>query len=200
MNSRAEQNALEDRRVRERLERSSPRGERRADIVGCLNRVSEDDTVLRHGAEGILLGLRNAAQGRARTVGDMNARHDDWLRRSTTAMPVNAGASFGEARLSPERRGPSGSRFEIQPGDPGSRPSRFSWNDKTDPPRRVPQVRDADGNMRGARSTEDGSNDGSDHWQNQGVHNLGSYGYEGEVLSIEDMANRARQKWRSRFF
>ena len=103
---------------------------------------------------------------------------------------------LGYAGASQTRRGYA---LDFSSGDPGSEPSRFSWNDKTDPPRRVPQVRDADGNMPGARSTEDGSNDGSDHWQNQGVHNLGSYGYEGEVLSIEDMANRARQKWRSLF-
>lgn len=111
-----------------------------------------------------------------KTVGveNFNRLHPSSLARSS-ALPVAAGAAYGEARLMPERRRPdSGTRFDFG---------------------------DADGNMRGGTSTEDGSGDNSDHWQDQGVHDLGPHGYEkGEVLSVEDMRNRARQKWRSRFF
>jgi len=60
------------------LEKNSPRGER-ADIVGRINAVSENDVVIQRSAPAILLGLRNAAQGRARAVGDMNARFERLL-------------------------------------------------------------------------------------------------------------------------
>ena len=59
------------------MEKNSPKGER-ANIVDRLNSVSEDDRVIQRSAGDILTGLRNAAQGRARTVGG----HDTWLSRA----------------------------------------------------------------------------------------------------------------------
>ena len=55
-------------------------------------------------------------------------------------------------------------------------------------------MRDAAGAMHGARSTEDGSNDGSDHWAGLGVRDAM------EVLSVEDMRALASRRWRGRFF
>ena len=48
--------------------------------------------------------------------------------------------------------------------------------------------------MHGARSTEDGSNDGSDQWAGLGVRDAM------EVLSVEDMRALASRRWRGRFF
>jgi hypothetical protein len=53
--------------------------------------------------------------------------------------------------------------------------------------------------MHGAQSTEDGSNSGSDHWEEQGVHDLGPHRYGRDVRSAEDLRHLIAQKWRQRF-
>ena len=70
----------EDRKHRERLERQSI-SEGRADLVGSLNKLASGD-ILQRAASDVLSGLRAAAQGRARTVGDLNARHDAFLAKA----------------------------------------------------------------------------------------------------------------------
>ena len=58
------------------------------------------------------------------------------------------------------------------------------------------RVKDADGAMHGARSTEDGSNDGSDHWASGRVTPI-----EPEWLTVEQMRVIAGVKaMHSRYF
>jgi hypothetical protein len=65
----------EDRKHRERLEKQASVGAR-ADIVGRLNRVSEDDVVIQRAAAAILTKLRADAQGRRTRIASRNQRHD----------------------------------------------------------------------------------------------------------------------------
>jgi len=166
-------------------------------VVGRLNAVSENDRVIQRSAGDVLSGLRNLAQGRSRTVGDMNARHDACLRRSTTAAPVQAGASYGDSRSLDDRRGPSGSRFNFRPSDPGNRRgSRFEWGERFDPPRRVPRIRDVEGALHGD-GRDDGDtgdrNSGSDHWADGKVRPIEA-GIE--VLTTEQLRVLAEVKSR----
>jgi len=59
---------------------------------------------------------------------------------------------------------------------------------------RATRVRDAAGAMHGAQSTEDGANDGSDHWVSGEVSDAM------DVLSVADMKRIASMRWRGRFF
>jgi hypothetical protein len=65
----------EDRAQRARLEKQASVGQR-ADIVGHLNRVSEDDVTIQRGAIPVLTKLRADAQGRRVRIASRNQRHD----------------------------------------------------------------------------------------------------------------------------
>ena len=141
--------SIEDRRHRERLERSASVGER-ANRVGALNRASEDNQVLQRGAAGVLAGLREGAQGRARTVNSMNSRHSAWLARSER----NGGFD-----VEPD------SNFDHSASDPGNEDdSRFEHGEPYAPDLRAGRVRDADGSMAADAGTC------ASHWDNQGIH------------------------------
>jgi len=117
----------EDRQHRERLEKNSSAGVR-ANVVDALNRIGENDDVQRSAAD-VLLGLRKAAQGRARTVREMNARHDALQR---------------------------GSNFETWQDDPGQRePSRFDQGEQFDPTLTAGRISDAAGSMATDARTRD---------------------------------------------
>ena len=195
--------ANEDRKVRERLERNSIQGPR-ANRVGDLNKAvaahaERELPVL--AAIGLLRVRQSGEAARSREARQHNRAHDDWLRR--TAAPIQgAKGCTSDAVLSPERRQEPRRRVAAE------RPDFANQDDARDERFVTPiregetynRLRDPDGAFDGGGSTEDGVNDGSDHWKNQGVHDLGPYGYGGDVLSHEDMRHLAAQKWRQRFF
>ncbi len=146
----------EARAVRSRLEKASPSGAR-VGLVDILNGVSSERSAV------ALPGLDAISKLRA----------DQALGRRTAEQHNRT-----YARLEKAARGvhsaPSGFNFDAR--DPGNYPSRFSWNDRYDPPRRVPIVADAEGRLRGDGRDGPGegeANDGSDHWA------------DGEVSSVQ---------------
>ena len=154
----------QDREQRDRLQKHAGVGERRANIVSILNGVSENDVIIQRSAGDVLTGLRNAAQGRARTVRDMNAKHDFLLKSG---------------------------RIAAEPDLVGNDPP---YRERFVSELRATRVRDAAGAMHGAQSTEDGANDGSDHWVSGEVSDAM------DVLSVADMKHIASMRWRGRFF
>jgi hypothetical protein len=135
------------RGARERLERASPSAPRRS-LVDILNGVSTDRA--RSEAPGLeaLEGIRKAQRLGYRTAEDHNRAYARF--EKTAAAVQGTGLSYGEARLMNERRGPSGSKFDFHSSDPGrTRGSRFEWNERFDPPRRVPRVKDTAGALHG---------------------------------------------------
>jgi hypothetical protein len=91
----------EDRKFREMLERRSI-DEGRADPIDALNRLAAGDA-LRRADSVVLTALRSGAQGRARTVADTNARHDEMLARAAVD------ASFVSPLRAPKLPGAGGS-------------------------------------------------------------------------------------------
>jgi hypothetical protein len=142
-----------DRLVRERLEKTSPKGERRADVCGMVNGLAA-----RHAA-GELPGLASYGLLRMRQAGDAaavrqhNRAHDEWFGRAAAERPTFA-----------------------------------DQDDARDQPYvtllRADRVRDADGALHGGASTEDGANDGSDHWASGRVEPIEA---GVEVLTVEQM-------------
>jgi hypothetical protein len=70
----------EDKAMRKQLEARSI-NEGRANVADSLNKLAAGDAFQRV-AEDALMALRSGAQGRARTVNDLNARHDALLARA----------------------------------------------------------------------------------------------------------------------
>ncbi len=118
-----------------------------------------------------------------------------WLRRNAPAAPMQSGPSWPEPTLAPERR--RRARTEA-PGDrvPGTDATAgVGRNDRDDArdqpyvsPSRAGGITDAGGSMSASCET------GALYFGEQGVHGAD------DILSTEDMAHLARQRWRNRFF
>ena len=149
-----------DREQRERLERNSPRGTR-ADVVGSLNKVAvghAEREMPGLGAYGVIRLLQQGEARQARTAHQYNATFEKMLASGAldkrTRTPRDP--TFAEPGIRPFVPG----KTDVSPGagDADAREENYV------PPRRVGIVADAEGRMHGAKSTEDGANDGSDHW------------------------------------
>ena len=93
--------------------------------------------------------------------GDFNRLHGGTVNTAAHGSTAPVYSGYGVDG----RRSRDGSNFEVTSRDPGQgRGSRFEWDERFDPELSAERVRDAEGAMDGARSTEDGANDGSDHW------------------------------------
>ena len=165
--------ARQDRRFRESLEKRSI-DEGRVDVAGSLNRLAVQDGI-QQSAGDILTKLRAAAQGRRRTVNDLNSKHDAYLAKSAFNRPHPSSLARAEADFRP-------------------RPSQERDTEGTDPPyrerfvtpviegRTYDRVKDADGSMRADGRTR------ADKWDGQGGRNLGLKEMAEELrLTVEQM-------------
>lgn len=191
----------EDRAQRERLERQTSAGVR-VDRVGTLNKA-----IAAHAAREVdglaAIGiLRLTQRGHAADVRQHNRAHADWMQKAgnQTRTLNTASTSPNERMVDPRRqqRRIDGRDWDTtEDATPGvGKPDRDDARDSDYTPALAAsgRVTDAGGAMHGARSTEDGANDGSDHWSHGEVESVKS------VLSIEDMRALASRKWRGRFW
>jgi hypothetical protein len=161
--------AQQDRRFRKALEaRSIDQG--RADVAGSLNRLAVQDG-MQQSAGVILSKLRLAAQGRRRTVGDTNARHDAMLAKAVLVEKFN--------RLHPlARRTPASPTSDIPVGERDD-----ARDDRIGPDLRDHvRVTDAGGRMDADARTRES------HFAGQGGRELGAREFKADLnLSVEQM-------------
>jgi hypothetical protein len=152
----------EDRKHRERLEAQSvPMA--RADRVASLNRLAAGD-VLQRSAAAVLTGLRNSAQGRARVINDLNARHDAALAKGVAAEAFN--------RLHPLSR--AAADFRPRPEqEPDSEGTDAAKDERYVSPLRAAKVPGAEGRIEG----------GGRHYEPKGEPSS----IEPEFLTVEQM-------------
>jgi hypothetical protein len=157
----------QDRAFRERLEKRSI-DEGRADVAGSLNRLSAKDGVQKS-AGLVLVALRASAQGRKREVGDLNAKHSEFMAKA---------ASEASNRLHPLDR--TAASFRPQPSQAPDREGEDpAYGDRYVSPLRAGKVRDEAGSMRGGSR---------DHWDDQGGRFLGAREFKEKLrLSPEQM-------------
>ena len=144
---RARIEAEDARATRDRLEKGSPSAPRRS-LVNILNGMVTQDAASEMADLDAILGIRKAQRLGYRTAADHNLAHARFEKR---------GGLEAFNRLHPDS-------FRKAPQEPDLAGDDPPYRERYVPPLRVPQVRDAMGAMHGARSTEDGVNDGSDHW------------------------------------
>jgi len=133
--TREDRQREEDAQQRQRLERQSPSGARRS-LVSMLNGTERERAGVASPSLDFMTKLRE---------------DQDLARRSPRFEKgsVEAGASYGSARLpEPSRAAKPGSNFDWRDGEPGNPyGSRFEWDQRFDPPRRVARVPDAAGRL-----------------------------------------------------
>jgi hypothetical protein len=166
----------EDKAQRARLEKQASVGDR-ANVVGNINRVSVDDTLFQRSAVAVLTRFPAGAQGRRRTVGEMNARHDAYLAKSERLDRLHPSSQLARAEASFR---PQPSQDPDREGDDPASRERF-----VTPLREgetYDRVMDADGSMDADARTR------ASHFAGQGVKDLSLADMkERLILSLEQM-------------
>jgi hypothetical protein len=122
--------------------------------------------------------LQQGEARQARTARQHNATFEKMLASGAldkrTRTPRDP--TFAEPRIRPFV--PGKTDVSLGAGDADAREENYA------PPRGVGIVADAEGRMHGAKSTEDGANDGSDHWASGRVEPIEA---GPEVLTLQQM-------------
>ena len=155
---REQQERSEARSQRERLEKQSPSGARRG-LVNLLNDMEHERAAVAAPGLDVITKIREQQKYGYKTDSDHNRTYArleksaDFNRLHPLSRSVQAGVSYGEARLPESRAVKPRGNFDFGPGEPGNKDgSRFEWDQRFDPPRRVGIVPDAAGRLVGDRS------------------------------------------------